>query len=282
MKYYVITPAKNEENYISLTLESMVQQTLKPVKWIIVDDGSTDKTREIVEEYCKIHSWIEVMSIENKEEKKLYGSKVVKAFNVGYNTIKNNESDFVVKLDADLSFAPNYFEEVALAFKANSKLGICAGYVVMNESELAQKKAQQTYLVGAIKSVQTNCFHQIGGFLEANGWDGLDQLSALYLGWQVQHIPLTVIHHRFPTSEYLSLQFFYNNGVAHYRSGNDFFLTLVRSVVQLRQKPYILGSLNYFKGYWYAKKTKQPMLVDDGLAKFIRSYHYKRLLKFKR
>jgi glycosyltransferase involved in cell wall biosynthesis len=282
MKYYVVTPAKNEEKYISFTIESMIRQNLKPIKWIIVDDGSTDKTKEIVEKYSKEHSWIEVMSIENKEEKKLYGSKVVKAFNVGYNTVKNNEFDFIVKLDADLSFPPNYFEDVAKAFTANDKLGICAGYVVMDESGLAQKKAQQTYIVGAIKAVRSKCFKAIGGFAEANGWDGLDQLSALYLGWKVEHIDVTVIHHRPPTTEYRSLQFFYNNGVAHYRSGNDLFLTLIRSIVQLKQKPYLSASLNYFKGYMKARADKEPMLVDEGLAKFIRSYHYKRLLNFKR
>jgi len=282
MNYYVITPAKNEEKYISFTLESMIAQTLKPVKWIIVDDGSTDKTKEIVEKYKKDNDWIEIISIDNKQEKKLYGSKVIKAFNFGYNTIKNNAYDFIVKLDADLSLPKNYFEEIANAFSKNKNLGICGGYVVYKESDLAQKLAQETYIVGAVKSVRAKCFHEIGGFAEANGWDGLDQLTALYRGWQVEHIPVTVIHHRAPTTEYRSLQFFYNNGVAHYRSGNDFLLTLIRSIVQLKEKPYILASLNYVRGYMKAAISKEPKLVDKPLAKFIRAYHYKRLLNLKR
>ena len=282
MKYYVITPAKNEEKFISYTLESMIHQTLKPLKWIIVDDGSTDKTKEIVEKYRKENDWIEIVSIDNKQEKKLYGSKVIKAFNFGYNIIKNNEFDLIVKLDADLSFPVNYFEQIASAFTQNKKLGICAGYVIEDEKDLPKRIAQQTYIAGAAKSVRSKCFSDIGGFLEANGWDGLDQLTALYLGWEVEHIPITILHHRLPTTEYRSLQFFYNNGIAHYRSGNDLFLTLVRSVVQLKEKPYLLASFNYLRGYVSAAISGVPKLVDEGLSKFIRAHHYKKLLKFKR
>src|SRR3569832_2190882 len=117
MNYNVITPAKYEEKFITFTLDSMVNQLLKPVKWIIVDDGSTDRTREIVEKYQKEHPWIEIVAMDNKQEQKTYGSKVIRAFNAGYGLIKNKPYDFIVKLDADLSFPPEYFKDIAKAYE---------------------------------------------------------------------------------------------------------------------------------------------------------------------
>ena len=282
MKYYVITPAKNEERFISFMLESMVHQTLKPIKWIIVDDGSTDKTKEIIEGYRKKHEWIEMVSIDNKQEQKLYGSKVIRAFNVGYNLIKDKEYDFIAKFDADLSLQPDYFQQIANAFTQNNKLGICSGYIVERESDTAKAYSYRTYVPGAVKSIQTRCFKEIGGFVEANGWDGLDQLKAMYLGWEVAHIPITIIHHRPITTEYRSLSFFYNNGIAHYRLGNNFFLAVIRFILNIREKPYFLASINYFKGYLKAAISNEPKLVDEKLAKFIRAHHYKKILNFNR
>ncbi len=282
MNYYVITPAKNEEKYIASTLDAMIHQTLKPLKWIIVDDGSTDRTIEIIEAYRKEHPWIEVVSMDTKQEKKLYGSKVIRAFNRGYQLIADTAYGFIVKLDADLSFPPNYFEAISTAFEKDKQLGICSGYVVYTEKEVAERMKRNTYVPGPIKSVRLSCFRQIGGFAEANGWDGLDQLHALYLGWKVENIPVTVIHLRPVTTEYRSLNFFYNNGIAHYRVGNDLFLSLLRAIIQLKQKPYFLAGFNYLRGYLKALFSGEPKLVDKELARFIRNHHYKKLLKLNR
>ncbi len=169
MNYYVITPAKNEEKYIASTLDAMIHQTLKPLKWIIVDDGSTDRTIEIIEAYRKEHPWIEVVSMDTKQEKKLYGSKVIRAFNRGYQLIADTAYGFIVKLDADLSFPPNYFEAISTAFEKDKQLGICSGYVVYTEKEVAERMKRNTYVPGPIKSVR----------LPANWWFCRSQR----LGW---------------------------------------------------------------------------------------------------
>ncbi len=282
MKYYIVTPAKNEEKYIHHTLKSVTQQTLKPAGWIIVDDGSTDNTLGIAEQYEKRFDWIKVISLNNKGEKKLYGSKVIRVFNFGFEQIQDTDFDFIVKLDADLTLPLNYFEEIARAFSKNQTYGICGGYIIEKERDFEKKRARQTYVQGAIKSVRMDCFNAIGGFAEANGWNGLDQLKALYMGWEVVNLPLKVIHHRPQTTEYRSIKFFENNGIAHYRVGNDIFLTLIRTLMGIRKKPYLLASLSYFRGYLKAALSKEPRLVDKHLARFIRNYHYKRLLHFKR
>lgn len=281
-KYYVITPAKNEEKYIAFTLDSMIKQTIKPLKWIIVDDGSTDRTVEIIKKYQKDNDWIEIISLDNKQEQKLYGSKVIRAFNAGYNLVKDKKFDFIVKLDADLSFTPDYFKEIATAFDKNSKLGICGGFIVENEDDFVKKNLRYPRVQGAIKSVRTECFKDIDGFMEANGWDGLDMLKALFLGWEVGNIPFKVLHLRPQTFEYRSLNFFQSNGYTHYVQGNDLFLTIVRVMVLLKEKPYLFASMSYLKGYLKALFSNEPKLVDKELSKFIRLYHYKRLLNFKR
>lgn len=282
MRYYVITPAKNEEKFITFTLDSMVNQLLKPVKWIIVDDGSTDKTKEIVERYQKDHKWIEIVTIENKGEQKTYGSKVIRAFNAGYKLVKNEPYDFIVKLDADLSFPPNYFSDIAEAFEKNPRLGICGGFIVEKESDFVTKSSRYPRVQGAVKAVRGQCFKEIDGFMEANGWDGLDLLKAMYLKWEIGNVPIKVLHHRIEASGYRSLKFFQSNGYTHYMQGNDLFLTFVRGVFMLREKPFFIVSLNYVKGYFQGMFSGEPKYVDKDLAKFIRKYHYKRLLNFKR
>lgn len=282
MKYYVITPAKNEEKFIKFTLDSMVNQLLKPARWIIVDDGSTDNTKQIVEQYQKDHKWIDIVTIDNKQEQKLYGSKVIRAFNAGLKLIKDEQYDFIVKLDADLSFPPEYFRDIANAYTANPKLGICGGFIVEKESDFVTKSSRYPRVQGAVKAVRAQCFKDIDGFMEANGWDGIDLLKAMYLGWEIGNVPIKVIHHRIEGTEYRSMKFFQSNGYTHYMQGNDLFLTFVRGVFMLREKPHVIVSLNYLKGYFEGMFSGQPKYVDKKFAKFIRKYHYKRLLNFKR
>lgn len=282
MKYFIITPAKNEEKYIRFTLDSMVKQTLKPEQWVIVDDGSTDRTRDIAESYAKEYPWIKVVAIPNDHGKKLYGSKVIRAFNHGYNLIKDQQYDFIVKWDADLSFPETYFEQISDAFSTNKKLGICGGYIVENEYTTVIKPSRHPRVQGAIKAVSAQCFREIGGFRQENGWDGIDMLHAWYLGWEVNNIPVNILHHRIQTTEYRSCKFFRDNGITHYKQGNDLLLTLIRIIIMLKEKPYFIVSYCYLSGYLKALITREPKIVDKDFAKFIRSYHYKRLLSFNR
>ena len=281
MKYVVITPVKNERDFIRFTLDSVISQSLQPEEWIIVDDGSTDNTVEIIRSYQQQIPWIKLVQLNTHAEKKLYGSKVIHAFNEGLKNVQK-KYDFIVKLDADLTLPSNYFEEVARCFSEYPKVGICGGYTVEKQGDFEAKQKMSDYVQGPIKSVRKECFAAIGGFIEENGWDGFDQLHAMYLGWEVRHIPLAVIHHRIPTTEYRSLSLFFNNGKTHYRLGNNFFLTLVRTLFRIFEKPYILGSLSYFSGWMTSYINRAERLVDKDLAKFIRKYHYRRILSSKR
>ncbi|HVT98071.1 MAG TPA: glycosyltransferase, partial [Acidobacteriaceae bacterium] len=122
-KYVIISPVRDEEVHLSRTIESVVHQSVRPVEWIIVNDGSTDRTAEIADNYAREHEWIRVVHRDNRGFRKS-GGGVVDAFNDGYRNLKTRDWEFIVKLDGDLSFDSEYFESCLRAFAQEEKLGI--------------------------------------------------------------------------------------------------------------------------------------------------------------
>ena len=283
MKYIIITTAHNEEKFINNTIESILAQTLKPETWVIVDDSSKDNTSSIIMNYTKDYNWIKLLSLEFKNIERDYGPKIIRAFNEGFNLVRGCEFDFIVKLDADLSLPANYFEEIANAFNKNKKLGICGGYCIYKKKDVWVKEKSASYHVrGAFKSIRKACWEDINGFYPALGWDGLDEMTAIYKGWSTLCLDLEVIHHR-PTAEaYNSLKLAEKYGKANYVNGGNLFLVLVRSLIRITKKPYFLYSLKFLFGYLNAKKNNEPKIVSQELARFINNYHLKRLFSFKR
>lgn len=276
MSHIVITPVKNEDKYFHFIADSLIAQSLKPDSWIVVDDGSTDNSSEIIKHYAKKYDWIRYTRMENKDENRSYGAKVIRAFKFGLKQISNINYDFITKLDADLTLPPQYFHEISKAFKSNDKLGIVGGIIVDRESDFNEKLKKEAFVEGAVKSVRKECFTEIGGFWEVNGWDGIDQHLARYKGWEVINLPIPIIHHRPEAHEYLSLNYYFQNGMSSYLLGNSLFLTIIRFIVKIKQKPYLLGSSAFLYGFVYAALVKKR-LVDKNLAKFVRKYHYSRL-----
>ncbi len=280
MKFLVITPAKNEAEYIRNTIKSMVSQKLKPVQWIIVNDGSTDDMAEIIESYTAQYPWIKLVNKQSEKEKRTGGSKVVRAFYHGYSLFKNVEHDVVVKLDADLTLPENYFSEISKAFESNKKLGLCGGYCMIEQNgELVREHSHDYHVRGALKAYKKECWSDIGGFKETWNWDGIDGMHAMYKGWKIKVLELPVIHHRPTSAAYEPKGHAYKSGFEAYRTGNDFFLTLIRSIFKLKSKPFLIGSAYYMKGFLAAKRGNEQKVVDDGLARFIRKFTYRRLLK---
>lgn len=148
----IIIPAFNEEEVIGSVVES-ITSAFPESKIIVVNDGSTDDTADIVKKYQKQYSWIKLVNNENKIEKRLSGAKVIKAFYLGYNTLMNHDYEFIVKLDADLILPEDYCERVSIAFKENSKLGLCGGYCVEKKNgKLIKARTAKDHIRGAIKA----------------------------------------------------------------------------------------------------------------------------------
>lgn len=278
MKYTIITPVKNEEDYIRFTLESVVNQVIKPYEWIIVDDGSTDGTLSILREYEKRYKWIRVIENKTKNEERSGGAKVVKAFYVGYNEITHHDYDFIVKLDGDLKLPESYFQDVSDVFKNEPKVGICGGCLLNKIGDKLVQEIRIDYHVrGAFKSVRKKCFEEIGGFKEIWNWDGMDQMEAFRLGWKTKVIDTPVIHYKPTSSAYNPIKFQFKCGWYAYKLRNNFALTIFRSARRFKKKPYLFSSLLYFSGYIYSFLKKEDKIIGKELGVYLNKFHLKRI-----
>ncbi|MBC8096235.1 MAG: glycosyltransferase family 2 protein, partial [Akkermansiaceae bacterium] len=197
--YIVITPVRNESQFLPLTIACMKKQTLKPRRWVIVDDGSEDDTGAIAEAAAASEPWIEVIRRGNRGFR-LSGKGVVDAFNDGYQKVANQDWDFISKFDGDLSFDPDYFERCLAEFQNDSKLGMGGGLccVQRGEERVAEFPSDPPFHVrGPTKIYRRACWEAIGGLRNVPGWDGIDELKANMLGWQTRTFqPIRLIHHR--------------------------------------------------------------------------------------
>jgi glycosyltransferase involved in cell wall biosynthesis len=278
MKYLIISPVKNEADFIEKTLLSVTRQTILPQKWIIVDDGSTDNTSIIIDEYLKKFNWIELLKNDTKNQERAGGAKVVRAFLKGYDKIKNVEHDFIVKLDGDLELPNNYFEEIINTFKSDSKIGICGGYILNKIGANLVKEIDIDYHVrGAFKSVRKNCYEEIGGFKEIWNWDGIDEMEAMFKGWKTKVIDLPVIHFRPTSAAYNPIKFNIKDGEDAYRLRSSFFLTIIRTIFRFARKPYLAVGISYFYGYIRSFIRRDKIIIDTELSKFINKFHLNRI-----
>ena len=280
MKYTVVSPVKNEAKFIQHTLDSVTSQTVKPHEWVIVDDGSTDNTLEILREYAAKYDWIKILENNTHSEARAGGSKVVRAFNKGYKLITDHSYDVIVKLDGDLELPSNYFETVIQTFSENPTVGICGGYIMNKTDTGLVKEIDIDYHVrGAFKSVRKTCFDEIGGFKEMWNWDGLDQMAAMMKGWETRVFELPVIHYRPTSSAYNPYKFYFKSGRFAYRLRTNFFLHLLRTGARIKRKPYLISAITYFLGYFYAVINSEEFMIDKDLGDFTNEYHTNRILK---
>ena len=183
--YVVISPCRNEERFMRRTLDSVLDQTVRPALWVIVDDGSTDRTPEILAEYAANHSFIQIVTRQNRGHRSV-GSGVIDAFYAGFATIDINRFDFLCKLDLDLELPPDYFAQLIQRMMDNPRLGCCSGkpyYIDEASGKLISEKCGDENAIGASKFYRKECFLQIGGFVRQVMWDGIDGHRCRMLGW---------------------------------------------------------------------------------------------------
>ncbi len=186
-KYIVITPVRDEEDHLESTIQSMLSQTIRPVEWVIVNDGSVDGTAKIIDDYVSRVSWIRAVHRENRGFRKS-GGGVVEAFNDGLSAISSSEWDFIVKLDGDLAFETGYFESCFKMFQQDPGLGVGGGVICYLASDGSKSFEDNPafHVRGATKIYRRVCWEAIGGFWPAPGWDTIDEVKANMLGWSTK------------------------------------------------------------------------------------------------
>ena len=282
MNHIIITPVFNEEEFLERFIMSIIKQINKPKLFILVDDNSNDNSAEIIKSFTLRYNWIKYYYYESKPLKN-QGSKVVEAFNYGLSKIKANEVDIISKIDADLQFPCTYFSEINNIFENNPKVGICGGIIQeKRDNKWKDIICAQYHIRGALKSYRTSCFNEIGGIKPVLGWDGLDEMNALYLGWKTRIINTRVKHFRQASSDYNLVKLSYKYGLANYRNGGNLFLAIIRSLVRLFDKPYVIIGLSFMRGYLAGLLNGEKNLTNKKLCKFINNFHLKRLIKLSR
>ncbi len=281
MDYVIILPAYNEEAFLPRALDSVVRQTLLPQSLIVVNDGSTDRTPDIVREYAQRHPWIRLVN-NDKKEKRAAGSKVVRAFYLGYNTL-DEDYDFLAKIDADLELPADYFEKIAGYFSADPGLGIAGGTIVVEENGqwVYEHFSDEDHVKGAFKSWRRACFEAIGGLRPSIGWDTCDELLARYHGWTIRtDTRLQVRHYRTLGAETGSVRIRVKVGNGMYRLRYGFWITLISAAkAGYLNKPYGLTGLGVLWGWLQSFFRRDDFMVTKEEGAFIRRFRKARMLR---
>jgi biofilm PGA synthesis N-glycosyltransferase PgaC len=278
-KYVIITPVRDEETHLPATIRSVFEQTLRPAEWIIVNDGSSDGTGDVISEAASHIPWLHVVHRKNRGYRKS-GGGVVDAFNEGYGRLQCQDWEYIVKLDGDLSFEPSYFEHCLARFSSDSRLGI-AGGTIYNKigNNLVLESCPAFHVRGATKIYRRACWQNLGGLMAAPGWDTLDEVKAQMHGWDTRTFPdLSLIHHRITGSADGLWGGLVKNGKANYICGYHPLFMMAKCLSRMIRRPYIIGSLALAYGYIVGYLTQLPQVGDANLLRYLRTEQMRRLL----
>jgi len=284
LSYVLITPARNESAFIERTILSVVAQTTLPVRWIIVSDGSTDGTNEIVRRYQNKHSWIELLPMPDRQGRE-FAAKA-HAFNAGYERVQGLSFDVIGNLDADITFGPDYFEFLLAKFATDSALGV-AGTPFLEDHKRPDKHTyahqfvQLEHVSGACQLFRRSCFAEIGGYKPVKGGaiDWIAVTTARMNGWTTRTFTeKACFHHRkIGTRKGASCLVRFRYGQKAYYVGGHPCWAFLRGLFLMREKPWIIGGLLFECGYWWSFLIRMERPVSKELIAFHRGEQMRRL-----
>ncbi len=287
LRYVVVSPLRNEAGCLPLTIASMCAQMILPAQWVLVDDGSTDRTGELIDEAAARHRWITAVHRGDRGFRQA-GSGVVEAFYDGLARIEVDDWDVVVKLDGDLSFGPDYFERCLQRLSQDPSLGIVGGTCCLPpqpgggslQPEFAGEPA--FHVRGPTKIYRRACFEAIGGLIRAPGWDTADQMKANMLGWATRTFDdIPIVHHRPTGSAYGAWSNWTKNGVANFVTGYDPLFMACKCVKRLLSRPNRAGLIEaagLASGYLQGYRRRIPRVDDEALIAYVRAQQRRTLL----
>jgi glycosyltransferase involved in cell wall biosynthesis len=282
LTFVLITPARNEAEFIEETIQAMVAQTVRPVRWVIVSDGSTDGTDEIVNRYTASHDWIELVRLSDHRERSFSGK--VSAFNAGYARLQGVDYDVIGNLDADITFDETYLEFLLSKFRDNPTLGVAGTPFREGTQQYDYRFTSIEHVSGACQLFRRECYEQIGGYRpsKTGGIDLIAVISARMKGWQTRTFPeKSCLHHRsMGTAKQSELMVAYRGGKGDYMLGTHPLWELVRTPYQMTRRPLILGGCLRLIGFSWALITRTEKAVAADFVKFRRMEQMRRLRDF--
>jgi biofilm PGA synthesis N-glycosyltransferase PgaC len=281
--YVLITPARDEAQFIELTIKSVVSQTVRPLKWVIVSDGSTDGTDDIVRRYSAAHSWIELVRLPERRERHFAGK--VQAFNTGQARLAGLHYDMIGNLDADVSFDENYFSFLLQKLAEDPRLGL-VGTAFRYEAGKAYdyRFVSVEHVTGCCQLFRRGCFEEIGGYkpVKRGAVDCIAVIAARTSGWKTRTFTeRSYIHHReMGAAQQGHLKARFKYGAKDYSIGNHPLWEVCRAMYQMTQRPLIVGGMTLLSGYLWSllRGVKRP--ISDEMVTFQQQDQIKRLRAF--
>jgi glycosyltransferase involved in cell wall biosynthesis len=271
-RYVLVTPARNEEAFIEQTIKSVVAQTVLPVKWVIVSDGSTDGTDAIARRYAAEYPWIEVLRMPERKERHFAGK--VHAFNAGYEKVRGLKHDIIGSLDADISFESDYFRFLLAQFATDPTLGVAGTPFREGEIQYDYRFSRKEHVSGACQLFRKECFEAIGGYIpiKAGAIDLTAVVTARMKGWKTRTFTDKVcIHHRqMGTAKAHIVIATFKSGYGDYQMGVHPVWQLFRSVYQMTRRPLLVGGVVLMAGYTWAMVTRARKPVSEEFVRFRR------------
>jgi poly-beta-1,6-N-acetyl-D-glucosamine synthase len=270
LTYVLITPARNEATFIDLTIQSVITQTVLPLKWVIVSDGSTDNTDDIVNKYIPANPWIELVRMPERKERHFAGK--VLAFNAGYEKVSNLKFDIIGSLDADISFDPEYFDFLIHRFDDYPTLGVAGTPFREGDTQYDYRFSRKEHVSGACQLFRRKCFEEIGGYIPIK--EGAIDLTAVVTarmkGWKTETFTEKhSVHHRvMGTAKNHIFKALFISGFGDYRMGVHPLWQICRSIYQMSRKPVFLGGSMLLLGYLWAWMKQAPKPISREFVDF--------------
>lgn len=281
-QYALITPCRNEADFMRQTLDTVVAQSVRPALWVIVDDGSTDDTPRILAEYARQHDWIRIITRTDRGRRSV-GPGVIEAFYAGYDTIVPDDYDYLCKLDLDLRLPPKYFEILMQRMTENPLIATCSGkaYIEQHGTLISERHGDENS-IGASKFYRVSHFKEMGGFIREVMWDGIDGHRCRMNGWIAcswDEPDLRFVHLRpMGSSQHSIFAGRIRHGYGQYFMGTGLLWMLATTIYRIPEKPYVIGGMLILWGWLKSALQCKKRYGDLEFRKFLRHYHMRALI----
>lgn len=286
-RYLIVSPCRNEADFLEATVQSVAAQTVPPARWVIVNDGSTDDTLRLLEEAAKKYPFITIVNRQDRGTRSL-GGGVVETFYAGLDTVDLKDYDYLCKLDCDLELSPRYFERCMELMEHDPELGNISGKLLLklDDGRIVVERIGDENAVGAVKFYRRQCFEDIGGFVRGVCWDGIDGHRCRMKGWiaESREDPdLKIVHLRLMGSSHGSVWIGRKRwGRGKYFMGSAPYYVAAIAAYRMLERPFVVGGIGIFWGYVQAALERAPRVDDPEYLRNLRRFELSSLLRGKR